>query len=185
MKAIVTKYISPTERRGARIKASDLDGNRVTIPYPHELSGEAVHRKAADALLVKMGWSGDMTGGAIKDGYEHGLNTRGLCLCLVACVVCGCRHCLPPSCPASHRLLVLPSHQEPSEAGLLGLPKVDATDSERLTIDPAPVKLPPAMVARKLWQDLARSAAALRRYCDLRCHVLTSYITDTTPLTAQ
>ena len=46
-----------------------MDGNRVTIGYPHDLSGEAVHRKAAEALLTKMNWKGALVGGAIKNGY--------------------------------------------------------------------------------------------------------------------
>ena len=69
MKAIVTKYHGPTDTRGARISATDEDGNRVTIGYPHELSGEAVHRAAAEALKAKMGWSGTLDAGAIKRGY--------------------------------------------------------------------------------------------------------------------
>ena len=69
MKAIETKYHGPTNTRGARISASDLDGNRISLPYPHELSGEAVHRQAAEALRDKMGWAGEMIGGATKRGY--------------------------------------------------------------------------------------------------------------------
>jgi hypothetical protein len=69
MKAIETKYHGPTDTRGARISATDSDGNRVSIPYPYELSGEAVHRMAADRLCEKMGWSGQLAGGATKRGY--------------------------------------------------------------------------------------------------------------------
>ena len=69
MKAIQTKYMGPTNFKGSRIKASDCDGNTLTIPYPHELSGEDVHRKAAEALRDKMGWTGELIGGALKDGY--------------------------------------------------------------------------------------------------------------------
>jgi len=69
MKAITTKYYGPTNHRGARIVASDMDGNRATISYPHDLSGEAVHRAAADQLCGKMGWTGSLVGGAIKQGY--------------------------------------------------------------------------------------------------------------------
>ena len=50
MKAIVTKYHGPTDTRGSRITASDEDGNKCTIPYPYQLSGEACHRAAAQAL---------------------------------------------------------------------------------------------------------------------------------------
>jgi hypothetical protein len=69
MKAIRTKYKGPTNTRGSRIIASDEDGNRVTISYPYELSGEAVHRKAADALCTKMGWTGKLESGSLKNGY--------------------------------------------------------------------------------------------------------------------
>lgn len=69
MKAIVTKYHGPTDTRGSRIVATDSDGNRASIPYPHELSGEACHKKAADALCAKMGWSGELIGGGLKNGY--------------------------------------------------------------------------------------------------------------------
>ncbi|MGD0135271.1 MAG: hypothetical protein ABSE57_24760 [Bryobacteraceae bacterium] len=69
MKAIVTKYRGATNTRGSRIAASDEDGNRTTIPYPHELSGEDVHRKAALALCEKMGWTGRLTGASLRSGY--------------------------------------------------------------------------------------------------------------------
>ena len=69
MKAIITKYHGPTACKGSRISASDEDGNRITISYPYELSGEAVHRKAAEALCDKMGWTGELVGGSLKRGY--------------------------------------------------------------------------------------------------------------------
>jgi hypothetical protein len=69
MKAIVTKYHGPTNNRGSRITASDEDGNRVTISYPYELSDEACHRAAADALCAKMNWRGSLIGGSLKNGY--------------------------------------------------------------------------------------------------------------------
>ena len=69
MKAITTKYHGPTNTKGSRIIADDGDGNRVTIPYPYELSGEACHRKAADELCKKMGWTGTLAAGWTKTGY--------------------------------------------------------------------------------------------------------------------
>lgn len=69
MKAITTRYHGPTNTRGARISARDLDGNRATISYPYDLSGEAVHRAAADQLCAKMGWTGRLVGGAVARGY--------------------------------------------------------------------------------------------------------------------
>ena len=69
MKGIVTKYLGPTNYKGSRIVASDCDGNRVAISYPSELTGEAVHRKAAEALCEKMGWGGTLVSGSVKNGY--------------------------------------------------------------------------------------------------------------------
>ena len=69
MKAIRTKYLGATNHRGSRIKADDYEGHSVTISYPHELSGEAVHRKAADALTAKMDWPTDLVGGGTDIGY--------------------------------------------------------------------------------------------------------------------
>ena len=69
MKAIFTKYHGPTDTKGSRISASDSDGNRVSISYPYELSGEEVHRKAAQALCTKMNWKGSMVAGGHKNGY--------------------------------------------------------------------------------------------------------------------
>jgi hypothetical protein len=52
--AIITKFISATNTRGARIKATSWHGS-VTIPYDHALSEGRAHRAAADALCVKRG----------------------------------------------------------------------------------------------------------------------------------
>lgn len=74
MKAIKTVYLGATDSRGSRIKATAEGGPRdhqVTIPYPHELSGVAVHQEAAKALCAKMGWHGRMVSGGLKDCYVH------------------------------------------------------------------------------------------------------------------
>lgn len=71
MQAIHTKYLPATNSRGSRIKATCAAGS-VTIGYPHELSGQAVHRAAAQALADKMGWTspgyGPLLGGCLPDG---------------------------------------------------------------------------------------------------------------------
>ena len=71
MQAIQTRYLSPTNARGSRIKAWCAAGS-VTIPYPHELTGQACHRAAAEALTVKLGWVEPMyaplLGGALPNG---------------------------------------------------------------------------------------------------------------------
>jgi hypothetical protein len=65
MKAIRTRYLPATSTKGSRIVASDCDGNRVIIGCPHELSGDAVHQAAADALCAKMSWTGKMVQGSL------------------------------------------------------------------------------------------------------------------------
>jgi hypothetical protein len=69
LEIIVTKYHGATEVRGSRISATS-DWAKVWIPYPHELSGEAVHAAAARALTDKMGMR-DVTlkGYSTKTGY--------------------------------------------------------------------------------------------------------------------
>ena len=51
--AILTKYLGPTDHRGARIKAWSVTGKSVTVPYQHELEGEAVYRVALLRWLEK------------------------------------------------------------------------------------------------------------------------------------
>ena len=55
MQAIQTKYLGPSNYRGARIKAW-CEAGSLTIDYPDELSGQACHRKAAESLQAKLGW---------------------------------------------------------------------------------------------------------------------------------
>jgi hypothetical protein len=75
--AIETRYMRPTNTRGGRIKAIAWGGN-ITIPYPHDLSTDDAHRAAAQALIDKLGWTGDFAqGGAAKgDGYYF-VNVNG------------------------------------------------------------------------------------------------------------
>jgi len=73
MKAITTRYVGATDRRPARIIASDLDGNRVTVPadgdFPYD-GHNGAHRAAAVALCQRMDWPGgeSLIGGAVKHG---------------------------------------------------------------------------------------------------------------------
>jgi hypothetical protein len=52
MQAIRTKYLPATYFRCSRIKAVCKRGS-ITIPYPHEMSGDEVHRQAVRALVAK------------------------------------------------------------------------------------------------------------------------------------
>lgn len=71
MQAIQTRYLTPTNLRGSRIKAWCAAGS-ITIPYPHELSGQACHRAAVEALLIKLEWTdrayGSLLGGQLASG---------------------------------------------------------------------------------------------------------------------
>lgn len=68
MTAIRTRYIGPTNTRGARIKANAGMGRTVTIGYPHDAPRHEAHARAAEALCVKMGWDGAMLEGEFDDG---------------------------------------------------------------------------------------------------------------------
>jgi len=89
--AIETKYLGPTNFRGARIKATAMDhfysrswdddplghsrSDRklsVTMPYQYELYAEAMHRLAAEQLMPKLVNDPDgvsMVAGATDRGY--------------------------------------------------------------------------------------------------------------------
>jgi hypothetical protein len=71
MQEIQTRYLNPTHSRGARIKATCAAGS-ITISYPYELSGQAVHRKATEALVDKLDWVhpnyGGLLGGCLPNG---------------------------------------------------------------------------------------------------------------------
>jgi hypothetical protein len=67
--AITTRYFGPGNVRGARIIATTESGIRHAISYPYELSGEACHRKAAQELADKLGWTGKLIAGGMKQGY--------------------------------------------------------------------------------------------------------------------
>ena len=49
---IKTKYIPATDATGSKVRAT-FGGKTKSIPYPYELSGEAVHEKAAWSWVEK------------------------------------------------------------------------------------------------------------------------------------
>lgn len=72
MQAIRTVGVSPTDRHGARIKATASAGS-CTCPWDHELSIEENHLACAMVLIVKLKWE-DRTWymGSLPDGsYCH------------------------------------------------------------------------------------------------------------------
>lgn len=67
--AIETRFLGPTNHRGARVKARAEAGSAV-IRWDSNLSVDANHRRAAAALTDKLGWDwGDQwVGGGSADG---------------------------------------------------------------------------------------------------------------------
>ena len=83
MIAIHTKFIPPTNTRGARIKAYTSTGFTATVPYPYELSHEKCHFEAVKALVKKhnLDWKIDkMCHGDSADG-------KGYVFCFVDSIV--------------------------------------------------------------------------------------------------
>lgn len=67
--AITTKYLSPTNRTGSRVKAMCETGS-VTIPYRSDLSSKDAHKEAFIALAKKLSWDKYTWHiGGLKDGY--------------------------------------------------------------------------------------------------------------------
>lgn len=60
MQAIVTKYLGPTNYRGARVKAT-CEAGTMTIPWDDALDVEGNHDKAATCLAWKFGWLDSFT----------------------------------------------------------------------------------------------------------------------------
>lgn len=67
MRVIKTVYKGPTNSRGSRIIANDGNGNRVIVPYNHELNIDGNHLAAAYALCKRLGWSCDVVAGWYKN----------------------------------------------------------------------------------------------------------------------
>jgi hypothetical protein len=77
MQAITTKFLGPTNFRGARIRAS-CEAMTITVETDHGLDAEENHQRAARLLIEKLGWFHDEArgdrygrwfGGGTKDGY--------------------------------------------------------------------------------------------------------------------
>lgn len=67
MQAIETKYLGPTNTRGARIKASAQAGS-VTIPFEYGTGIDGAHDLALIALVTKWEWWGVWARGGKADG---------------------------------------------------------------------------------------------------------------------
>ena len=67
MQTITTKFIGPSNTRGARVKATTASGKSLTVPYDHAIGDES-HSVAALTLARKLGWSGSLVGGDTRVG---------------------------------------------------------------------------------------------------------------------
>lgn len=70
MQAILTKYLSPTNTRGARIKATAHAGS-VVVGYDHRMNVDGNHAAAAETLVRKLGW-GPEEGKAYEGAWVRG-----------------------------------------------------------------------------------------------------------------
>jgi hypothetical protein len=72
--AILTKYLGPTNTKGARVKAWCYGKPRgVTVVWNHEHDSEWNHMRAAIHLGQSLGWTGtgNRQGGALPDGTGY------------------------------------------------------------------------------------------------------------------
>jgi len=83
---IVTKYIAPSNMKGARIKAyrSGFPKLNKTYAFPDELSESAAHEAVVQKFMLHLGWNGTLSGAVTYTGYffivhevpgDHGGNT--------------------------------------------------------------------------------------------------------------
>ena len=73
--AISTKYLGPTNSRGARVKAQ-ADAGQITISWDHRVGIEKNHCRAAKAFAEKMQWGGRWYGGYVAGGGYVFVSTR-------------------------------------------------------------------------------------------------------------
>jgi hypothetical protein len=65
--AIHVKYLGPTNRRGARLKASAQAGSR-TYGRDYASNGAQDAERCAKLFAAHWGWEGALIGGALPDG---------------------------------------------------------------------------------------------------------------------
>ena len=65
--AITTKFLAPTNCRGARVKAT-CEGGSITLDWDYALNTDQNHVVACEALQAKMGWQGSLVVGWASTG---------------------------------------------------------------------------------------------------------------------
>jgi hypothetical protein len=74
MQAIHTKFISATNRKGSRIKATSDNGHSAIVSHDDSLHGHLVHFEAVKALVIKhkLNWDiNNMCYGGSSDGKGY------------------------------------------------------------------------------------------------------------------
>lgn len=82
MIAIHTKYLGPSNVRGARIKAYNGDRS-ITISYPYELNGEHAHFAAAQEFARKF----ELSPSTDRMVYGDSADGRGYVFCFPQSIV--------------------------------------------------------------------------------------------------
>lgn len=71
MQSIITRFMGPTNTRGARIRAKASGGQRVISNYSHELLVAEEHDRAVKLLALRLKWGGRLVRGDIDRGYVY------------------------------------------------------------------------------------------------------------------
>lgn len=69
--AIVTRFLGPTNTKGARLSAS-CDAKRIVVPWPYEKNATDAHCHAAHELASALGWRGVWVGGSLPSKHKDG-----------------------------------------------------------------------------------------------------------------
>jgi hypothetical protein len=68
--AISTRYLGPTNHRGARIKVT-AEAGALTVSWDHSLNVDENHAKAAKAFADRWDWGGVWIGSPSPDGKGY------------------------------------------------------------------------------------------------------------------
>lgn len=64
MRAIVTRFVSPTNHRPARVSATVGD-KRIILPWDHSMGTDANHARVALSLARSLQWEGEWIPGSL------------------------------------------------------------------------------------------------------------------------
>lgn len=71
MQCITTRFLGPTDIKGARIVAQ-CQAKRIVVDYDYGLSTEGNHINAAYILTERLNWSGELASGAdYQSNWQH------------------------------------------------------------------------------------------------------------------